>query len=163
MEEVPGGFDMTPFYEGEVDVWAGFITDEVIRARQQGLDLVTFPLHAYGIRNEGQLVYAGQAGLEDNPELAVRFLRASLRGWEWAMENPNEAVDIMLTLFPELADQREFHLASFKASIPLIRPSGKRVGAIDCDAFADTVLSADIPTVEGLCTTEIVEMAWQDD
>lgn len=37
---VEAGFDMTPFYEGEIEVWAGFLTNEPIRARQQGLEAV---------------------------------------------------------------------------------------------------------------------------
>ena len=48
--EVPSGFDMQPFYDGEVDVWAGFIQDEAVRARIAGLDIVTLPLHEYGFR-----------------------------------------------------------------------------------------------------------------
>ncbi len=131
---VPGGFEMTPFYEGEVDVWAGFLTDEVVRARQRGLDLVTFPAYEYGVRYNDNLIYTGREALADDPDRAVRFLRASLRGWEWAVANPGEAIDIMLERFPEMAADADFHLASFQASIPLILPGGVRLGVLDCSA-----------------------------
>jgi len=161
VEEVPGGFDMTPFFEGKVEVWAGYLNNEVVRARQQGLELVTLPLHEYGIETSAITIFSGQAALEADPDRAVRFLRASLRGWEWAVENPTEAVDIMLELCPEMAAERDFHLASFDASIPLIRPPGVRLGTIDCAAWVAHELLADLESTEGLCTTAILKAAWE--
>lgn len=158
VEQVPGGFDMTPFYEGEVDVWAGWLTDEVVHARQQGLDIVTLPLYEYGIRNNDNLVYTSQELVATNPDLAARFLRATLRGWEWAVENPVESVDLMLEMFPEMAVEREFHLASFNASIPLIRTGGKPIGWLDCQAkqFHEQALP------EGFCTNDILARAGEE-
>lgn len=131
---VPSGFDMTPFYEGEVEVWAGFLTNEVVRARQRGLDLVTFPAYEYGAKYNDNMIYTSREVLADDPDRATRFLRATLRGWEWAMANPGEAVDIMLERFPEMATEADFHLTSFQASIPLILPGGVSLGTLDCSA-----------------------------
>lgn len=153
VEEVPSGFDMTPFYEGDVDVWLGLITDEVIQARQRGLELVTFPLYEYGIQETTLTLFTSQQIVNTNPELAVRFLRASLRGWQWALDHPVEAVNIMLILYPELATDREFHLASFNAYIPLVQPPGRPLGELDCQQG----------TSEKLCTTAILETIWQQE
>ena len=165
VKEVPGGFDMTPFFEGEVEVWAGYLTNEAVLARQQGLELVTLPLYEYGIHNYSAAIYTGQESLAANPDRAARFLRASLRGWEWAVENPTEAVDVMLELYPDMAAERDFHLASFDASIPLIHPRGIRLGTIDCAVWYAHELLADLPTSpasgEGFCTTSILEAAWE--
>ena len=91
IEAVPGGYDMMPFYEGEVEVWAGFITNEVVRARQRGLDIVTLPMYEYGLQDYDNMLFTSQASLAEDPGRAMRFLRASLRGWEWAVENPTQA------------------------------------------------------------------------
>ena len=163
IEPVDGGFDMTPFFEGEVEVWAGFINDEVVRARQKGLDLVTFPLHEYGFRGVALTVYTNRKALENDPDRATRFLRASLRGWAWALENPTKAVDAMLALYPEMAAERDFYLASFNATIPLIRPPGTRLGAIDCTNWrAHTLLENIKATAEEICTTRIFESAVEE-
>jgi ABC-type nitrate/sulfonate/bicarbonate transport system substrate-binding protein len=126
------------------------------------LDLVILPLYEYGISTVAQTVVARQATLASDPDLAVRFLRASLRGWEWAVEHPTEAVDIMLALYPQMADERDFHLAAFDASIPLILPPGTRLGAIDCPAWRELDVLSNLPSTEGLCTTEVLEAAWTD-
>ena len=72
--EVPGGFDMAPFYDGRVDIWAGFVTNEVIRARQSGLEVVTFPTYDYGVRRSHNLVFTSLKILESEPDKGVRFL-----------------------------------------------------------------------------------------
>jgi ABC-type nitrate/sulfonate/bicarbonate transport system substrate-binding protein len=161
IQPVEGGYDMTLFFEGQVEVWSGYLSDEVVRARQQGLELVTLPVYEYGIDTVAQTFITGQDELAQDPDLATRTLRASLRGWEWAVEHPGEAVDQMIEMFPELADRREFHLASFDAIIPLVRPPGVRIGTIDCEAWLASETLAGMESTGTLCTTAILDAAWQ--
>ncbi len=64
---VKGGFDMAPFYNDEVDIWAGFLTSEVIIARQKGFELVTFPVHEYGLSSIGSSIYTSEKMIARNP------------------------------------------------------------------------------------------------
>ena len=162
IDSVLAGYDMTPFYEGEVDVWAGYINDEVIQARIEGYELTTIPFFEYGISSSALAIITSQTLLAENPDLAVRFLRASLNGWQWAVENPEEAVDIMLAKFPDLAEDRAFHLASFDASIPLISPPGIQIGSIDCESWISHDLLADFESKDHLCTSDILNQAISD-
>ena len=157
---VPGGFDMTPFYEGKVEVWTGFIFTEVARARLKGLDLVTFPLYEYGITQLGNSIYTTRKKVQERPDLVAKFLRASLKGWVWAVENPRAAVDVYLKMFPDQARDREFHNVSFDASIPLIRPLGVRVGSIDCEKYVSRIGRRVDPEGE-ICSSEILESVWK--
>lgn len=163
VEIVPVGFDMAPFYAGEVDVWVGYITNEVVRVRQQGLEIVTLPFYEYGIHDVPITIYTREKMVTDDPDLVVRFLQASLRGWEWALDHPTEAVDIMLTRFPELGADREFHLASFDAYLPLVRPPGARVGTIDCQRWVSDELFANLDNTKTLCTTSMLEAVWKEE
>ena len=161
--EVPAGFDMQPFLDGEVDVWAGFIQDEPVRARMAGLEIVTLPMHEYGMRTVAKSIYTSRALLESDPDLAVGFLRASVRGWRWAVENPAAAIDLMLEMFPGMASEREFHLASFRASIPLLLQPGATLGEIDCDGWRGHELLAGLPARDDTCTTRIYDAAFAGD
>lgn len=156
---VPGGFDMTPFLEGEVDVWSGFLTDEVVRARQAGLDLITFPMHEYGHRSPTGTIYTSSKLIDTDPDMAVRFLRASLRGWDWAIDNPAAAVDLFIELFPEKIGEREFLLSSFSTSVPLILPSGANLGEIDCESWIVHEAPASLSSTDGFCSTKIFQAA----
>lgn len=157
VQQVESGFDMAPFYEGKVEVWTGFLPNEVVRARLKGLDLVTLPFYEYGMRIKAGVLYVAWQTVERRADELVRFVRASLRGWQWAVENPVEAVDIMLGMFPEMSAEREFHIASFEAYIPLIIPPGTELGTLNCDDWQDNPLYLDYDFSREPCTTEIWE------
>lgn len=163
MIPVEANFDMTPFYDGSVEIWSGYLTDEVVRARLQGLDLITFPLYEYSIEDTAVMLFTRQSLIQEDPDLAIRFLRATLMGWEWAVENPQEAIDLMIQRYPELAEDRDFHQLSFDAYIPLVRPPGVQVGAIDCAQWLRQPKLQNLESVEGLCTEEIFEKLDKDE
>ena len=58
------------------------------------------------------VIVAGNQFLEENPETAKAFLSALSKGYEFAMENPEEAADILCTAAPEL--DKELVVASQK-------------------------------------------------
>lgn len=71
VEVVPGGYDMSPFFDGDVDIWAGFITEEVVRVRMSGIEVVTFPMHEYGNRGGSVFIFTSQKLYNSNSDLAV--------------------------------------------------------------------------------------------
>ncbi len=161
VKEVQVGFDMTPFYEGKVDVWAGFVTNGVARARMKGFELVTFPFYEYGFLFLGNSIYTSQEYIQSHPAQVLKFLRASLKGWNWAVKNSVEAVDIFLKIFPEKAEERDFHLSSFNASIPLIRPRGVRIGFIDCEKFLAKV-DLNKKSLKEFCDASYLEQVYKE-
>jgi len=56
------------------------------------------------------VIIAGNKYLEENPETAKAFLSAVTKGYEFAMENPEEAAEILVKAAPEL--DKELVLAS---------------------------------------------------
>lgn len=58
------------------------------------------------------IIIANNDYLAENPEQATAIVQAIKKGYQFAMENPEQAVDILLTHAPELKEQREFVLAS---------------------------------------------------
>ena len=58
------------------------------------------------------IIIANNEYLGNNPEQAAAVLQAIKRGYQYTMENTEEAVDILIKYAPELEDQRDFVLAS---------------------------------------------------
>lgn len=58
------------------------------------------------------VVIANNDYLENNPEESEAFIQAVKRGYQYAMENPEKAADILIQNAPELEDQRDFVVAS---------------------------------------------------
>ena len=136
VRQVETGFDLTPFYLEEVDIWAGFLTNEVLRAREQGYRVNVILPDYYGIHRYGMVLIAAESLIEKNPDLVLRFLRASLRGWRWAIENPEQAARFSLGYDPELDLEHEIALA--EASIPLIHSGQDQIGWMNEKVWQDT-------------------------
>lgn len=125
-EAVSPDYGMEAFFAGEVDVWGGYLTAEVVTAREQGHELnLIFPgdygIHAY---NDG--IITAERTIQENPDLVQRFLRATLRGWRYAIENPDEAVAITLKYDEELDEAQQ--RAMMEAQIPLIHTGEDEIG-----------------------------------
>ena len=156
---VPESFDMAPFYDDTVDIWSGYLINEVPQARLKGYELVTFPLYEYGIINLGGIIYTGRAYMQAHGDRIVKFIRASVKCWEWAVKNPSKAVDMFREMFPGGAGNRDFLLASFNASIPLIKPSGRNIGFLDVNEY-DALLKRNYHADKGgYCTDEYLNKA----
>jgi NitT/TauT family transport system substrate-binding protein len=126
VREVDVGFDLSPFLAGELDIWPGYLTNEVLTARQQGYEVNLILPEDYGVHLYGDVLFATDQMIEENPDLVLRFLRATLRGWQWAIENPEEAGPLALKYDPELDEAHQ--AAMMEASVPLVHTGEQHVG-----------------------------------
>ena len=136
VRQVETGYDLMPFYLAEVDIWAGFLTDEVLSAREQGYPVNVILPDYYGIHLYGMVLIAGESLIEKNPDLVLRFLRATLRGWRWAVENPEQAARLSLSYDPELDLEHEIALS--EAGIPLIHSGQDPIGWMNEKVWQNT-------------------------
>ena len=83
--------------EGQVDVYPVFLSNEpdIIR-RKLGRDVKVFSAADYGMPTLGLTYVTTQDYATQHPEIVERFLKAVLHGIEWARDNREEAVDIVL-------------------------------------------------------------------
>ncbi len=130
---VPPSSDLETLYSGEAEVWGGYITNQVVRARLDGYEInVIFPSD-YGINAYGDCIITTDEMIQEKPELIKRFLRAVLRGWRYAIENPEEAAAVT-AVYSDIDDE-EFLLASMKAQIPLIHTGVAPIGWMEGEAW----------------------------
>ena len=134
--QVDTGYDMTPFYAREVDIWPGFLTDEVLSARENGYDVNVILPGYYGVHLYGMTIFTTEENIRENPELVERFLQATLRGYRWAIDNPDEAAMLTLKYNPELDIEHE--RALMQASIPLIHTGEGQIGWMEADVWEKT-------------------------
>ena len=126
VEVVPHSYDLTRLYEGEVDITAIYSTGGLIRARQAGYELSLIWPSDYGVHLYGDTLITTDQLIAENPDLVTRFLRATLRGWREAIEDPDAAVEITLK-HAEEADA-ELQTQMMEASLPLVHTGEDRIG-----------------------------------
>jgi ABC-type nitrate/sulfonate/bicarbonate transport system substrate-binding protein len=116
-------------YDREVDIWMGYAHDEPIEAQMAGYDITNIYPADYGVGGYEGLLLVNQSTLDQRPDIVERFVRASQRGWRYAVENPDEAAEIMTVWQPR--DNLEFQKLAVRALIPLVDIPQATVGWID--------------------------------
>jgi NitT/TauT family transport system substrate-binding protein len=64
--------------------------------------------------------------IADNPEVVTRFLRATLRGWREAIENPAAATTATMIYAPQADPETQRDM--MQASIPLVYTGEDQIG-----------------------------------
>lgn len=94
---------MVPFIEGKVDVATVTVYNEaLILKRRNVTPSISFNPAEMGVNLANESIIVSEGTIQKDPDLVQRFLRASLRGWVYAMTNKDEAMDILLKEVPTL-------------------------------------------------------------
>lgn len=110
--EIPGDYSIAPFLERRVDIWPVYATDQPNTARREGADIGLIVARDYGVQLMGDVLFTTEAFARENPGTVKAFVAATVRGWQYAIANPDEAVDLILASNPELdRDQLAFEAA----------------------------------------------------
>jgi len=89
---------MNQLLNGEIDLASAMIYNEYWLPIEQGYredDFTVFDMEEEGAGMLQDALFVKKDFLDNNQDLLVRFLRASIKGWEYAIANPEEAVDLM--------------------------------------------------------------------
>ncbi|MBS2211519.1 ABC transporter substrate-binding protein [Carboxylicivirga mesophila] len=85
--------------EGNTDAISTYITDAPYFLEQAGVEPLIFKPRSYGIDLYGDILFTTQSMVENNKDLTDRFLKASMEGWVYAMDNKEELIDIIINKY----------------------------------------------------------------
>jgi NitT/TauT family transport system substrate-binding protein len=133
VDVVPQAVTMAPFTDRQVDVATVMVFNELNVLRSQGIDDINL-IHPWehGVNVPTDALIVNETFMNDRPEVVQGFLNASLRGWKYAIENVEEAVDIVMEAAPGLA--RDHQIAMLKTYGELMlagRGADKGLGYLD--------------------------------
>jgi len=133
------GWSMTPFIKGRLDVASAMIYNEYYAVIESGIkpsELNIIDYRSYGLDFPGDTLFTSQKLLKTNQDLCIRMLRASLKGWKYAIEHPEEAVDIVLKHDSNGIQKRSHQLVMMKEISKLVQVQGHPIGKTDPDAVS---------------------------
>lgn len=138
--EVPQGVSMAPFVNNEVPVASVTVYNELQTLYSQGIrDLVIFDPADYGVVVPRDTLITSERMIQERPEVVLRFLRASLRGWKDAVEQQAEAVDLVLRAHPQLKREHQMAMIAEVAKLVTWGPGGEKgIGYLDRKAIEFT-------------------------
>jgi NitT/TauT family transport system substrate-binding protein len=125
----------------QLDVIFDYYSGAPFFHKAMGEENVKYMMFAdYGIDVYSNALVASEKYIKENPGIIKRFVKASLRGWEFALKNPEESIEIMAKHRPEI--DKPILLANLKLIIDLFRTDRYRqngIGWVDDKKMADSI------------------------
>lgn len=119
-------FAVDDLLSGRVAAMTGYLTDEPFTLQRAGIAYTMLSPRAGGIDFYGDNLFTTEAHLAQAPEQVRAFRDATLRGWEYALERPEEIIDHILTLTGRKS--REHLLFEAEKTRQLMHPGVIEVG-----------------------------------
>ena len=126
VELVPYVFTTEPLATGQVDVQQMYQPSLGQSYEMEGYELNYIWPNDYKVKFYADTIFTTEQMIEEKPEIVERFLRATLKGWRYAIENPDEAADFALKYDPTL--EEEVQKSKMEAQIPLIHTGEAEIG-----------------------------------
>ncbi|MBD0328783.1 MAG: ABC transporter substrate-binding protein [Thermoleophilia bacterium] len=178
VEIVAQPFDMNLFINREIDAAAAMTYNELAQVLEtknpetdelfQLEDLRVFKMSdlGTGALEDGIFVREDWIADETNQDIARRFVKASLKGWVYCRDNPDDCVDYVLAAGPTLGEgHQRWMMNEINA---LIWPNETGIGIMDEDDFGNTAEIAESygviknPASDEAYRTDIAEAAVEE-
>lgn len=162
INEVYIGYDSTELLDGSTDVSLGYSINEPHQAIEAGYEVNVMLMAEYGVDVYADVLFATEDTINNKPELVESFLRATLQGWQYAIENEEEAVDYVLKYATDRTRSHESYM--LHQSVPLVNTGDSELGMMNKQEWEkaekilvdQNILKEDIE-IEEIYTLEFLE------
>jgi PAS domain S-box-containing protein len=107
LNPIEGDLGIEDLAAGRLDVAPGFTISAGWLAREYGLNLTALRPATYGVDFYGDAIFVNRRWIERDPELVRRFVAASLKGWQYALIQPEEVADRIARELPRTVPIRD--------------------------------------------------------
>jgi two-component system sensor histidine kinase/response regulator len=96
VEVIPQSFNLDDLITGKVDAVSGYLSDQPFVLQQQGIEFNILNPTNYGIDFYGDNLFTTEKEIESHPERVEKMIRATLKGWEYALSRRDEIIDLIV-------------------------------------------------------------------
>lgn len=163
------GFNVDPILQGQADCVSTMTYNEYWQIIDAGLtpeELIVFKYEDQGVATLEDGLYVLEDNLGDAAfvDRMTRFVRASMKGWKWAEENPDAAADIVLENDASGAQTEEHQRRMMGEIAKLTAGSNGSLDEADYQRTVDSLMSGGSDPVitaapEGAWTSVITDAA----
>ncbi|WP_405085272.1 ABC transporter substrate-binding protein [Microbispora sp. NBC_01389] len=163
---IPAGTDPTQLTTGQASGYSGYATSQAVALKRQGVDVHVLYLEDLGVHSYGNVLVTTRDNLDKNHDELVRYLRATIKGYEYMNANPDEIGRLVATKWNTsgLDADNEAATAEFQKDL-ITSPKGvlqvdpsKMQNIIDELAAAGTISKK--PNVADVVTTSVLDAAY---
>ncbi len=141
---IPSSYQLEDLLSGKVDAFNSYTSNEPYILQQKNIPYhIIDPLN-YSVDFYSDIFFTSEQELQAHPERVAAMLRATLKGWRYAMQHPEEIIELLKSKY-QVKKSRE-HLRFEAAAIrKLILPKLIEIGHMNPDRWqhmADTFVKA---------------------
>ena len=113
-------FNPDALIDKKIDAMSVYSTDEPFLLQHKNLRYNIFSPREAGIDFYGDNLFTSKEFLEQNPQTVDAFLKASLKGWQYALIHQDEIIDLIMQHFNTQNKTREYYEFEAKHMMELI-------------------------------------------
>lgn len=132
---VPHTWNVRDLIDGKVDAMTAYTTVEPFLLHNRDIPLTIIHPISYGIDYYGDCLFTSEQQIAAKPELVARFVRASLKGWEYAMSHQEELIDLILTSYNPKLSREELRFEAQEMQ-KVILPEYVEIGHMNAGRWA---------------------------
>lgn len=93
---------VSQFLAGNVDGIIGLIDGELTQIQLANVPVNVFPFADKGLDTISHGIVAKKSFVDANPKIVQAFVTATLKGWKFMLDNPNQAIGILQKYYPNI-------------------------------------------------------------
>ncbi len=116
---IPSSYKINDLVDRKVDAFNSYLSNEPYFLKQQGVEFTILNPRNYGVDFYSDILFTTEEELRQNPERVKAFRQASLEGWYYAMDHPQEIIDLLLNKYKvnKSRDHLEFEADAIRSLI----------------------------------------------
>jgi len=96
---IPSSYEIRDLIDGKTDAFNSYLSNEPYFLKQQGIEFNVLNPRNYGVDFYSDILFTTEDELKQHPERVKAFRQASLEGWYYAMDHPQEIIDLLLNKY----------------------------------------------------------------
>ena len=92
---IPQEFSNQALINDDIDVMSAYITNQPFEFQKEGIPINIINPQNYGFDFYGDILYTSDHELANHSGRETRFKRASLKGWKYALDHPEELIQLL--------------------------------------------------------------------
>ncbi len=96
---IPSSYEIRDLADGKVDAFNSYLSNEPFFLEQEGVEFIVLNPRNYGVDFYSDILFTTEKELKQHPERVKAFRQASLEGWYYAMNHPQEIIDLLINKY----------------------------------------------------------------
>ncbi len=128
---VPHTYNVDPFVNGEVDAMTAFMTNEIFMLNEKRVSYNILDPNSFGVPFYDLNLFTSEDYANANQVITKAFIDACNKGWQYALEHPEEFVDLILEKYNSQGKSKQHLLFEAKEMRRVMQPEVYPIGSID--------------------------------